>query len=155
MSILALLPGTNPLVDLDDKGYNVNWDRSVAPLAESLSKEIKTGEKILNDLQFTLDVIGLIPGAGELADGANALISLLRGNYVDAALSAGSMIPFAGWGSTAAKFIKKAAKAADTLGTAAKDADVAFNTAEAIVKNADELADAGESAYKGLEDQIT
>jgi len=143
------------LVDLDDKGYNVNWDPSVAPLADSLSKESKTGEKILDGLQFTLDVIGLIPGAGELADGANALISLLRGNYVDAALSAGSMIPFAGWGSTAAKFTKKAVKAADTLGTAARDADVVFDAGEAIVKNADELADAGESAYKVLDDQIT
>ncbi len=55
----------------------------------------------------TLDVVGLIPGLGEVADGLNALIYLAEGNYTDAALSAAAMIPFAGAAATAAKFAKK------------------------------------------------
>jgi pyocin large subunit-like protein len=56
-----------------------------------------------------LDVVGLIPVVGEVADGANACISFGRGDYAGAALSAGAMIPLAGWGATAAKFGRKGA----------------------------------------------
>ncbi|CAM2063905.1 DUF1308 domain-containing protein [Sulfidibacter corallicola] len=63
----------------------------------------------------TLDVVGLVPGLGEVADGLNALIYLAEGNYTDAALSAAAMIPFAGAAATAAKFGKKGLAAADTL----------------------------------------
>ncbi len=55
----------------------------------------------------TLDVVGLIPGLGEVADGLNALIYLAEGNYADAALSAAAMIPGAGAAATAAKYAKK------------------------------------------------
>ncbi|WP_258096789.1 toxin TcdB middle/N-terminal domain-containing protein [Salinibacter sp. 10B] len=62
----------------------------------------------LDDLQTFLDVVGLVPGLGEPADALNALVSLSRGNYGDAALSGAAMIPFAGWFGTGAKFGKKA-----------------------------------------------
>ena len=55
-----------------------------------------------------LDVVGLVPGAGELADGLNALVYLAEGNTADAALSAGAMIPIAGWVATGAKLGKSA-----------------------------------------------
>jgi len=61
----------------------------------------------MNGVQTGLDVVGLIPGAGEIADGANALISLGRGDYKGAALSGAAMIPFAGWGATGAKLAGK------------------------------------------------
>ncbi|MCB0077369.1 MAG: WXG100 family type VII secretion target [Anaerolineales bacterium] len=51
-----------------------------------------------------LDVLGLVPGFGEVADGVNALIYLAEGDYLNAGLSAAAMIPFAGWGATGAKF---------------------------------------------------
>jgi hypothetical protein len=41
---------------------------------------------------------------GGLADVVNVGISAARGNYGDAALSAAAIIPFAGWGTTAAKW---------------------------------------------------
>jgi hypothetical protein len=75
-----------------------------------------------------LDGFGLIPGAGEFADGANAAIYLAEGSRVDAGISAAAMIPFAGWGVTGAKGLKyideafeigegvRRAKAADMLG---------------------------------------
>jgi len=56
----------------------------------------------MDKLQFGLDMAGMIPGVGEPFDMANALISLGRGNYIDAALGAAAMVPFAGWGSCSA-----------------------------------------------------
>ena len=50
-----------------------------------------------------LDVFGLIPGAGEFADGAGALIYLAEGNKTDASIGVASMIPFAGSTATAVK----------------------------------------------------
>jgi hypothetical protein len=54
-----------------------------------------------------LDVVGIIPGVGEIADGANALIYLAEGDKVNAA-----MIPAAGMAATGVKYGKKAAAAA-------------------------------------------
>jgi RHS repeat-associated protein len=64
----------------------------------------------LDGLHTALDVLGLVPGLGELFDGLNATIYLAAGDYVNAALSAGSMVPFAGWFSTGAKWAKKGLK---------------------------------------------
>lgn len=44
-----------------------------------------------------LDVVGLIPVVGEVADVANGIWYAAEGNYVDAALSMSSAIPFAGY----------------------------------------------------------
>lgn len=54
-----------------------------------------------------LDIVGLIPGVGEVADGANAIIYTARGEYLNAGLSAGAMIPFAGWAATGGKLTGK------------------------------------------------
>lgn len=54
-------------------------------------------------VHLALDGIGLIPGAGEPADGINGLIYLAEGNTTDATLSFGAMVPIAGWGATGAK----------------------------------------------------
>ena len=66
-------------------------------------------------MQTALDVAGLVPGFGEFADGANALIYLARGDYGNASLSTAAMIPFVGWGATGAKIGRKIAKAADAI----------------------------------------
>ena len=71
----------------------------------------------LDKIQLTLDVVGLVPGFGEVADGANALISVFRGNYSDALLSVGAMVPFFGGFAIAGKLVKSidAAKGGGTL----------------------------------------
>jgi hypothetical protein len=69
----------------------------------------------LDALQTGLDVIGLVPGLGEIADGINGLLSLARGDYVGAALSFAAMIPFAGWAATAGKFGRRAGRAVDVI----------------------------------------
>jgi RHS repeat-associated protein len=55
-----------------------------------------------------LDGLGLIPGLGEFADGANGIWHAAEGNKVDAGLSFAGMIPFAGWGATGAKGLRYA-----------------------------------------------
>lgn len=44
-----------------------------------------TREQALDTLQTVLDFVGVIPGVGDAADMTNAVISLARGNYEDAA----------------------------------------------------------------------
>lgn len=58
-------------------------------------------------VHLMLDGIGLIPGAGEIADLSNGLIYTIEGDGVNAGLSYASAIPFVGWFSTGAKFAKK------------------------------------------------
>ncbi len=50
-----------------------------------------------------LDVLGLLPGIGIFADGANATLYLLRGKSLEASLSLLAMLPFLGQGATIAK----------------------------------------------------
>ena len=62
-----------------------------------------------------LDVVGLIPGAGEFADGAGALIYLAEGNKRDAAIGAAAMIPIAGWLATGSKAVRYGDEAYEIL----------------------------------------
>ncbi|RNB62105.1 hypothetical protein EDM57_00020, partial [Brevibacillus gelatini] len=55
---------------------------------EPEQEEEKSGwDSFLDGVQLALDIVGLIPGIGEIADLANAGISLARGDYAGAALS--------------------------------------------------------------------
>ncbi|MFE9437474.1 polymorphic toxin-type HINT domain-containing protein [Streptomyces sp. NPDC006602] len=65
-----------------------------------------------------LDVVGLIPVVGEAADLANCGWYAAEGEYLDAALSCASAIPFAGYGATAAKAAKYGDEALEAIDTA-------------------------------------
>lgn len=78
-----------------------------------------------------LDVVGLIPVVGEVADLANCGWYAAEGEYVDAALSCASAIPFAGYGATAAKAAKYGDKALDAIDTAGDTARAANNATDA------------------------
>jgi len=60
------------------------------------NKNVETKNSQLDTFQSMLDAAGFVPGYGEPADLVNALISLIRGNKGEAALSAFSAIPFLG-----------------------------------------------------------
>ena len=64
-------------------------------IREELSEAVLR-EGFVDKLQLGLDVVGMIPGVGEVADAANAIISVARGNHLQALLSVISMIPAAG-----------------------------------------------------------
>ncbi len=89
-------------------------DVNLSRIASSLTPN----QSWLNPLQTGLDVVGLVPVAGEVADGANALIYLAQGDYVNAGLSGAAMVPFLGWGATGAKLGMKAKNAFDLAGVA-------------------------------------
>ena len=111
---------------------------SAAKKTANAVKEATKDVKAIDVVQTALDVAGLIPGFGEIADGVNAAIYLARGDYANAALSAASCIPFAGMASTGAKFAGKASKAANKLGDVAS---VAKKTMSTLKKGAGEVAE--------------
>ncbi|HIE02252.1 MAG TPA: hypothetical protein EYP59_18550 [Thiotrichaceae bacterium] len=74
---------------------------------------LKWGQ-VLDGVQLGLDIAGLVPGFGEVADLTNAAIYLARGDKVNAGLSAAAAIPFVGWAATGGKLGNKAYKAYKT-----------------------------------------
>ncbi len=64
-------------------------------------------------IHLTLDVVGLVPLFGEVADLANGIIYSIEGDGVNAGLSFAAMIPVAGWYSAGIKFAKKTINAVD------------------------------------------
>lgn len=82
-------------------------------MAGDLKKALIIG---LDVVQFGLDIAGLVPVIGEIADGLNALIYALHRDYVNAGLSLAAMIPFAGWAATGAKWGGKAMKLLEKVG---------------------------------------
>lgn len=69
----------------------------------------------LDALQLLLDLGGMVPGAGAVPDLINAAISLARGDFLGAALSAVSAVPAVGDAAGAAKILKNSEKYAEAL----------------------------------------
>ena len=104
------LSGTGPVYRPDDGVGPAAPDEFGAPLPEPAATVTPA------DVGHTvLDVAGLVPLAGELADGVNALWYSADGDYAAAGLSAAAMIPIAGWVSTGGKLGIKGYKAVHTL----------------------------------------
>lgn len=89
-------------------------------------------EATLDATQMALDIVGLIPVAGEVADIISGTISLARGNYGDAALSFASAIPVIGTAMGAGKLAKKAGKILGKL----EDEKGVYDF---MIKNADDI----------------
>ncbi len=70
-----------------------------------------------------LDVMGLIPGFGEIADAANALLYAVEGDWINAAISAAAIVPAVGSAGTACRrFCDDVAGALASKGDEAADA---------------------------------
>lgn len=95
-------------------------------------------------VQTGLDVVGMIPVAGEVADLANAGVSAARGNTAEAALSLAAMVPIGGSAATAAKL---AGKYSDEALALVKHADAVV---PAISKSVDDAASAIDTPSKGF-----
>ena len=126
-----------------------NLHGNSAPAIKPTKEEKSWWESWGSDVIHTgLDVVGLIPGVGEIADGANALIYLAEGDKVNAAISAAAMIPGAGMAATGAKYGKKVVGAV-AEGVAKKGGrEAAEAAAEKGVKEATEET-AEQAAKKG------
>ncbi|MBV4481521.1 hypothetical protein [Pseudomonas khavaziana] len=101
------------------------------PIEAETEEEGITGEQILDGIQLGLDVVGLIPVVGEVADIASGIISLFRGDYVGAGLSLLSAIPFVGYAGTAGKLARRATNIADTAKKSEKAEEAATVTSKA------------------------
>lgn len=88
-----------------------------------------------------LDVAGMVPVIGEVADVANGIWYAAEGNYVDAALSMASAIPLAGNAVAAAKLAKTGKKIADGIDTA-RDLEKAAENAKALENGVNATTDA-------------
>ncbi len=93
-----------------------------------------------------LDVAGLVPVVGEVADVANGIWYAAEGNYVDAALSFASAIPLAGYGASAAKAVRYGDKAVDAARTVARQGDNIADAGRTIARTGDDIADARRAA---------
>ncbi len=94
--------------------------------AQATTKAVKNAVKpknLLNTLQKGLDIVGMVPVVGEVADGVNGIIYAARGDKVNAALSFGAMIPVVGNAATAGKWVNKGAKAAKGISESAQKAN--------------------------------
>lgn len=113
-----------------------------APPIKPTKKEQGWWSKWGDVVHTALDVVGMIPVVGEVADGANALIYLAEGDGVNAALSAASMLPVGGQAATAAKWGKKGVDAAQAAKAATKvEKEVVERAAKKEVK--EEAAETG------------
>lgn len=95
--------------------------RANPPIEAETEEEGITGEQVLDGIQLGLDVVGLIPVFGEMADLANAGVSVARGDYVGAGLSLLSAIPFVGYAGTAGKAARYGTTMAEASGKAGKE----------------------------------
>lgn len=92
-----------------------------------------------------LDIVGLVPGLGEWADGLNAAWYLAEGNTTDAALSAAGAVPFVGWFAVGGKWVRRAFTPEELLGlerAAGNGADLSrMLPGGRLARHADDLAD--------------
>ena len=65
---------------------------------------------VVDSIQLGLDIAGMIPAVGAVADLANAGIAAARGNYVEAGLSLAASVPVVGQAAAGSKLGAKAAK---------------------------------------------
>ncbi|RTQ92861.1 DUF6531 domain-containing protein [Lysinibacillus telephonicus] len=107
----------------------------IIPQKKEKKKEKKgLFSSILDGVSLALDVAGLIPGIGAIADVANAGLSLARGDYAGAAMNLVGAIPVVGDAAKTAYKVNKAAKAAEKASQAAKAVDKAASASKAAVK---------------------
>ncbi len=110
-------------------------------------------DMLLDGVQCALDIVGClpIPGVSTVANLANAGISLARGDYIGAAMSAASTLAsFIPGGATAlipAKAVKAADKAKTAIETIGKFVEIA-QTLVSLVGEIDEAINFGMSAYR-------
>ena len=126
----AVLPETE-----EEKGFFGRMKDKASGALSAVGDAI-SNMSVMDGLHLALDVAGLIPGIGEIADGANALLYLAEGDYANAALSAAAMIPFAGAAATTAKYARKV----DALAGAVRAADRAAGAASAAGRAATQAA---------------
>lgn len=63
-------------------------------------------------LHASLDVVGMVPVIGELADGTNALLYMSEGDMLNAGISLAGLVPFVGMAGTGARLVTRVGREA-------------------------------------------
>ena len=128
----------NPINLTDDDGHCPICKIIIDHYSGRVERAAQRNPEVALDVtQAVVSVVGIVPGAGEVADVANAGISIARGNKAEAALDlAGALGPVGSVAATGNRIrkIAKAASKADDLVDATK-----------VVKKADNAADAAKA----------
>jgi hypothetical protein len=105
------------LPELTIDAYRTRWGRiGLGQLSKVLTNHVYSNSKFYEQMRSdwywntaheALDMLGMVPVAGEIFDGINAGLYAYRGDYAMAALSAAAIIPIAGYAATGTKIIKK------------------------------------------------
>jgi WXG100 family type VII secretion target len=90
------LDAKNIMRAAEEEAANLFTDGGISILANGASEDDSWWDSWGEKIHTGLDIIGFIPGIGEVADGVNAVIYLAEGRKVEAAISAASMIPLVG-----------------------------------------------------------
>lgn len=103
-------------------------DQVDAAEAEQQEAEDEAGPLWKRLAHGALDLTGLVPVVGELFDAVNAVWYFADGDVINGALSAGSVVPFVGWGFQGGKWVRTGLKASDLakLSREAKDGRLAL-----------------------------
>lgn len=91
-------------------------------------------------VHIALDVFGLIPVVGEIADLTNGVLYLIEGDGVNATLSFAATIPIAGWAATGTKYAIKIVDATQTATTIATKVKLTWK----VVGNAIDFGNRGQ-----------
>ena len=86
--------------------------------------EKKANRRALEKTRDALDTFGLVPGLGILGDAASLPLSLSIGDWGNAGLSIGTMVPLFGQAVGVGKLIKNSAKYGDKIIDVAKNSDL-------------------------------
>ncbi|MGH3566615.1 MAG: DUF6531 domain-containing protein [Pseudonocardia sp.] len=146
--------GLRPMTDADLNAYRQAHSQSYFSKAADWA-----GDHLSEIGHGALDVIGLIPGLGEVADLANAAWYTAEGDYTMAALSAAAAIPFAGWAATGAKAGLKGADALKGLDEVAYPAMTGSGGRRPFAMGIDDHLDDfarqhGATTWKNLDDPV-
>lgn len=113
------------------KELEVNTNNKPKKATEDKKQDAIDADDVLDGIQTVIDVIGFVPGVGDIADGVNVGISVVRKDWWGAVFSGIALIPAAGSViATPMKAISKASK----VGKVGKFSKVVTDAIEFLVK---------------------
>ncbi|WP_441247103.1 polymorphic toxin type 27 domain-containing protein [Kitasatospora sp. McL0602] len=105
----------------EQKAWEQQFDQLLYDQTKERLDSYKSSFDTLGAIHLLLDVVGLIPVAGEFSDLASCGLYALEKNWVDAGLSCASAIPIEGYVASAVKFEKWGEKGAELLKKLTRD----------------------------------
>jgi hypothetical protein len=91
-------------------------------------------------IHISLDILGLVPVVGEVADLTNGVLYTIEGDGVNATLSVASAVPIAGWAAVSTKYAVKIIDASQTATTIATNVKLTWK----VVGNTIEFGSKGQ-----------